>query len=214
MAQLSCRKFVVLLVLAISGLSFHAPAEAVPIVEAGVLRGAHDVLVGADLYNVEFVTGTCGSLFSGCDDPADFAFADYTAASLASQALLDQVFLDLDGFFFDSMPSMTAGCERDGRGQAAKCNVQTGYTRDLGDSRSLRMVNLENTGPSHIDFDGMTGPLFGQVISASTDTAPIPNATWARWTRAATSVPEPGTATLFAFACLALLAARRFARPR
>src|SRR5688572_13955363 len=201
MAPLSCRKLVVVFALAITGLCIHAPAQAVPVVDGGVLRGAQGVLVGADLYDVEFVTGNCGSLFGGCDDASDFVFSDYNSAFIASQALLEQVFLDLDGFYFDSLPSLTAGCERDGRGPAAKCNVQTGFARNMGDSMSLRMINLENTGPSHIDFDGATGPLFGQVISASTDTAPISNATWARWTRAATSVPEPGTAALFAFAC-------------
>jgi hypothetical protein len=214
MTPLSCRNLSLILMLAVAGLALNAPASAAPIriVDEGVLRGAQGVLVGTELYDVEFVTGNCGSLFNGCDEAADFAFSDYLTASLAGSALLDQVFLDVDGMLFDSLPSTTAGCQLDSRGFAAKCHVQTPFTRTLADEVYLRMFNIENTGPDHIDFDGPSGHIAGDPISAASDTSSIPNATWARWTLSATSVPEPGTSALLAFALIALLVTRRFAR--
>jgi len=74
--------------------------------ERGQLLGASSVDAGGTLYNVEFLDGTCIDLYSGCDEVSDFTFQSFGAAQLASQALLDQVFIDgVDGLF-DSDPTL------------------------------------------------------------------------------------------------------------
>jgi hypothetical protein len=74
------------------------------------LVGAANVNVCGILYDVEFVEGTCIGVFSGCDSPDDFAFTDLTTVNVASQALLDQVFLDGVAGNFDTDPTSTFGC--------------------------------------------------------------------------------------------------------
>jgi hypothetical protein len=59
------------------------------------LMGASNVLVDGSLYDVQFVDGSCIDVFNGCDDVSDFTFQSQAVASLASQALVDQV-LDYD----------------------------------------------------------------------------------------------------------------------
>ena len=77
-----------------------------------ILTGATGVNVGGTLYDVVFVDGTCVAIFDGCDDPAtDFDFTTEADALAASQALLDQVFLNVSGGGqFDSTPALTFGC--------------------------------------------------------------------------------------------------------
>ena len=60
----------------------------------GILYGASDVDVLGQLYDVEFLDGTCIALFSGCDSTSDFAFTTLTGARTAAGALLSQVFVD------------------------------------------------------------------------------------------------------------------------
>ena len=60
--------------------------------------------------DVESLDGTCIALFNGCDDVADFTFQMEASAILASQALLDQVFLDGVLGNFDSNPGLTNVC--------------------------------------------------------------------------------------------------------
>jgi hypothetical protein len=81
-------------------------------VTGGILTGATHVDVGGTFYDVLFVGGTCAAVFTGCDDPAtDFTFTTQAAAVVASQALLDQVLIDVPGLGnFDSNPALTSGC--------------------------------------------------------------------------------------------------------
>ena len=75
----------------------------------GQLLGATGVDVGGSLYDVSFVDGTCVDIFNGCDATSDFTFNSQSQALAASQALLDQVFIDgVDGNF-NSTPSLTEG---------------------------------------------------------------------------------------------------------
>ena len=76
----------------------------------GILQGATGVTVGGALYDVELLNGSCPALFSGCDAASDFQFQTSGAATLAAQALLDQVFLDGPQGMFDSLPLMNSGC--------------------------------------------------------------------------------------------------------
>ncbi len=87
------------------------------IIESGELIGATDIeIAGFGTYNVFFEDGSCAELFSGCDEITDFAFNDLDQVRAASQALLDQVFIDSDLWLLDTDPTLTRGCEDD-----AKC---------------------------------------------------------------------------------------------
>ena len=91
---------------------------------AGQLTGAKNVRVnvgGTDqCYDVTFTAnnpsdntypdGSCQDVFSGCDEPTDFAFTNQAAAESAARALLDQVFLDTPEGDFDSQSALTKGC--------------------------------------------------------------------------------------------------------
>jgi hypothetical protein len=76
--------------------------SATPVVSDGQLMGATDVDVGGAFYDVSFLEGSCNSLYSGC---SNFTFNTTTSAALASQALLDQVFIGV----YDSSPALTNG---------------------------------------------------------------------------------------------------------
>src|SRR5688572_27474840 len=83
------------------GMGLGSAEAAVLQVSGGELTGALEVDVGGTLYNVAFVEGTCVDLFSGCDEVSDFTFTSLGGATQASQALLDQVFLDVTEGNFD-----------------------------------------------------------------------------------------------------------------
>ena len=110
-------------------LSFAPSAlAATPVVVAGELAGASSVNVEGVLYDVEFAEGTCISVFDGCDSPDDFAFSDLATVDIASQALLDQVFLDDAAGSFDTDPPTTFGCASE-----AVCTAQTPYSLPVVD---------------------------------------------------------------------------------
>jgi hypothetical protein len=104
-------RFLALVVLVLGWTVTSVHASALLVVSGGILTGAKGVDVGGTLYDVEFMDGTCVALFNGCDNPAtDFTFTTQADALAASQALLDQVFLDGGQGNFDSTPSLTVGC--------------------------------------------------------------------------------------------------------
>lgn len=80
-------------------------------VVAGKLKGASGVLVSGQSYDVEFFDASCSAAFDGCDALSDFAFTTQGAATLAAQALIDQVFLDGPDGNFDSRPETVVGCD-------------------------------------------------------------------------------------------------------
>lgn len=71
----------------------------------GILTGATGVMVNGRSYDVSFVQGSCASVYGSCTSSA-FDFADYASASLAAQALGDQVFVGE----FDTDPTSVLGC--------------------------------------------------------------------------------------------------------
>jgi hypothetical protein len=111
---MSASRLVMSLVVLAGGLSLaSAPASAATLLVngSGLLTGATGVDVGGTLYDVAFVDGTCIALFDGCDNAAtDFTFTTEADALAASQALVDQVFLDGGQGAFDSTPYLTFGC--------------------------------------------------------------------------------------------------------
>lgn len=79
-------------------------------IRGGKLFGATGVVFGGKTYDVEFVDGSCVTLYNGCDSVDDFDFADLATATLAAQALSDQVVIDVPGLSFDTDVTLTNGC--------------------------------------------------------------------------------------------------------
>ena len=164
-------------------LTASAASAATLIVSGGQLLGASDVIVAGDLYNVEFLDGTCIDLYSGCDDVSDFTFQTEAAALLASQALMDQVFVD-GAFSFDTSPSLTFGCP------AALCLALTPYS--VGVQAAARNAALEQADGVFTAFVPVD-----RDTSFGDGTASLVYVVW-------TVVPEPGTAVLMGLGLLGL----------
>lgn len=90
-------------------------------VRNGLLHGAQEIQVGSQLLDVSFQEGTCIGLFDGCDETSDFFFSDITTAHDANLALLNQVFVDTAAGLFDSIQTLTFGCEN----APSRCSVLT-----------------------------------------------------------------------------------------
>jgi len=162
-------------------------------VSGGQLLGASGVIVDGSSYNVEFLDGTCIALYSGCDSIGDFTFQTETAALLASQALLDQVFLDDTGLF-DTDPELTNGCESVGL-----CRAFVPYGIEAGDSVLTSFTYNYWADGGRVDKVGLVSVVDAEDLSASTASV------YAVWT----PVPEPGTAALMGLGLLGLSVRKR-----
>ena len=148
----------------------------------GQLMGASNVLVDGNLYDVQFLGGTCIALYNGCDAVSDFTFQTSAAAGLASQALLDQVFIDGGGGSFDTDPALTNGCTN-----ALHCAVATPYQLQSFNTVAVISTAQNNAIPGDADFTD-TGIAVPRVLLATV----LPTESFAAWT----PVPEPSTAFL------------------
>jgi hypothetical protein len=153
-------------------------------VVAGELRGASGVDVGGTFYDVQFLDGTCIDLFNGCDALSDFTFNSLASATLASQALSDQVFLDGAEGNFDSQPSLTRGCEA-----VEVCYLLTPFNITNGTGVVTSIYGNHSTEV----FDAVGVATFPH--SEPSFLLPLEGATWALFSPA-TPVPEPSTALL------------------
>jgi hypothetical protein len=183
------------------------PAVAAPILitSGGELTGANGVLVNGTLYNVEFIDGSCAALYNGCDEVSDFLFQSLEAAQAASQALLDQVFLDggTSATAYDSTPTLTAGCD-----VFFFCEVMTYYQPG---TVATAAVNYESPTTGLTDFHD--APVLFAHLDTTNDGLGL---THARWTLAPTSVPEPSSLTLLGMgaAAVGMIRRRRALSPR
>jgi len=151
---------------------------------AGQLLGADDVDVGGVLYDVDFVDGTCAALFGGCDEVGDFTFTTETAATAASNALLTQVFNDGASGNFESVPSLTNGCD-----EVVSCTVYTPFGIDGTD--------VDVIGYFHVTggFEFVTTAAF---FDRTLDFASDATAVYAAWELSeAPKIPLPATGWLF-----------------
>jgi hypothetical protein len=163
----------------------------------GKLTGATGVVVGSMLYDVEFLDGTCASVFLVCD-VAHFTFRSDDAAGLASEALLHQILLDVGTDFFDSDPTTSRGCENPGR-----CESLTPYRFALDDPEVVLGIKALNaaTDADQVDRSGAR-----QDDDLSSD----PSVVWARWSPHRQDVSEPGALALLAVGFVALISAPRW----
>ena len=94
-------------------------------IRAGQLHGAINVDVGGTFYDVEFLDGTCASIFGGCDSASDFVFQSLASATLAAQSILDLLLQDSVLGLFDNDHALTFGCSH-----SNQCNVDTPYAAE------------------------------------------------------------------------------------
>ena len=179
------RTLALLLVLALSFVSSSAFAATLNVV-GGQLMGASDVLVDGNLYDVQFLDGTCIDLYNGCDEASDFTFQTQASAVLASQALLDQVFLDGVEGQFDSSPQLTNGCTF-----SERCVSASPYAL-LGSPLVVSVAGAQNENPPSIDVSSLPANLSRDVLVSVVGLDGSFN--YAVWT--ASVVPEPSTALL------------------
>ncbi len=101
------RSILPLAVSAFAVLAMPAGAATLVVDANGQLLGATEVDVSGTLYDVEFLDGTCASLYNGCG-LNDVPFPNASAALAAASQLRIQVFL---GSVYDTEPELTNGCE-------------------------------------------------------------------------------------------------------
>ena len=158
---------------------------AVPDVALGVLNGAFNVNVGGTLYDVAFVEGTCVAVYDGCDDPSDFPFQTEADATLAANALLDQVLLDSGAGDFDSLPAQVFGCAH-----PDICGAQTPFAIAIADPSDVTIASAVNSSAETVDAALVLD--WGQTVDTGTD--PLQEfAMWVVWTPVPAPVPSlPG----------------------
>ena len=153
-------------------------------VVGGQLMGASNVLVDGSLYDVQFLDGTCIDLYNGCDEVSDFTFQTEASATLASQALLDQVLLDgVESFYTDV--HLTNGCH--GIFTGGPCLIQTSFMPPTPPG-SVYM----HAGVGLLRLPGLHLIMPRTYLLPAADSTESPEFVYATWS----PVPEPSTALL------------------
>ena len=184
--------------------SFSLSASAATIITDGFgkIAGASDVIVDGNSYDVSFVDDSCAVLFSGCDDSSDFAFTTSAQAQAASQALLDQVFLDFDALqSFDADPEKTVGCTNSGL-----CRALTVYAFSSTPGTVVGVTADNN----QFEVDDIVTLNIG--VGDTLDLGDVSIATYAVWTANSGAVPLPPSAYLMSLSLAGLIVARSRSR--
>ena len=169
--------------------------------------GASGVDVGGTFYDVQFLDGTCIDLFNGCDDTSDFTFQTVASATLAGQALLDQVLVNSVAFGqFDDIPSLTNGCVVGSGSNGGVCLslvpravTPAGPPSEGVVPLSVVAIFARNYSPS---ASQLYGPDIAGVPADFSESRPISTLDFTSYTQrnwavfSLTPVPEPTTALL------------------
>ena len=167
-------------------------------VTGGILMGANDVNVNGQFYNVEFIDGSCISIFGGCHSTSDFPFQTEEAAQAAAQALLDQVLIDVSWGLFDSHPELTNGITDTRWG-----DVAIPYKYDP--STHILSLKLASNSPDVVEWGDYDSVITVSGEYAAFDLTDSTGTTYANWH----SVPEAPTFVLLACGLAGLVFARR-----
>jgi len=171
-------------------------SHAALIVVSDELVGATDIVIsGLGTYDVSFQDGSCANIFSGCDSLSDFSFDSYEQVHAASQALLEQIFIDTTLGQFDSNPELIAGCE-----DFDKCIALIPYKLDIDWVFSKNIINSKNEADDRLYYTTNLGR-DQSVVDRS-------NTTFAVFTKVI-KVTSPATAWLFLTASIGLISLNR-----
>ena len=181
---------------------FSTLSTAMPILDVnagGSLVGARNVPVSGTLYDVVFSDGSCTEVYGSCDT-ASFTFQSEAEASLASQALLERVFIDNALGLFDSVPSLTFGCSAIN----TQCSAVTPYLTN--GNPLLVQGRMASNQPGGTGFVAS----FSEMVAFS-DLTNVSERVWARWSLAA-PIPEPTSLALMGLGIAGLGVRRKFPR--
>ncbi len=181
----------------------------------GVLTGVTGLSVDGAVYDVQFQTGACATVFpDGC---AVNGSAVFTVSAVTENTFSTALFgLGLDSYVQqggNSSPSLTMiqGCDVPTTGAIA-CSIFVPFQISPGGGPLVQAIELDLTvspssgGTNSASIIDISYDSAG-ITSLSPDTALSPNQTWAVFT-AETAAPEPGTAALLLAGAAGLAGAR------
>ncbi len=184
-------------------INFSQTAVADPVIIDYQLHGFTDVLVEGALYDVQFMDGTCNSLFNGCED---FTFTTETSAVAAGRALASLINTTeiIPNYHYNSYPHYIFGIK-----QPDNITIATPYKSEDYDysgqvKKKLYYSYINYLYPGHTPVNAQT---FSLYIWPDTY-IPGERSTFAVWTPA-TSVPVPSSILLLGSALAGLATYRK-----
>ena len=178
----------------------HAFSATLIINDDNQLMGANEVLVNGTLYDVRFVDGSAGNLFSDGNDWYTTTFTTKEDAIEASQALLDQVFLGI----YDTDPELTNGIE-----DLSDTYINTAYDIRKGKRKDMVLIVTTHNYSDDKEDTVYYPAKFDQVTVLTLDSTNDGKTAWATWALSPNAVPVPGSLSLLGLGITAMAAINR-----